>query len=299
MKIKKIFRLIPLMILATPSLVNAATIDVICPESVKENTDFVCNIRGVYDENISSIIVKYRYSNELTYKNIELKDNWQFMLEDNPNATKFAIENEIEKTGDISLADITFNATNAAGKDLYIEFYDFDGTNKNAQVINYSTDSVRKNIHVKSKNNNLKTLLIDNEPIELLENVTDYTYTTTKDKVNISATLSDLSATCENLNREVVLDNDTKEVLYRVYSEEGRLREYKITISKEIENQVNDNNIENQNNNQTESNYENKTSIVNTGDTIYISLGIFMTSLSILLVILSSIKKSKQKKITD
>lgn len=229
MKIRKRIIALILMIMATPSLVSAAIIDVICPEKIKENTDFTCNVRAISDTNINNIIVKYRYSDKILYKSIELKDNWTFLVEDNPSATKFGIKNQTEKVGDISLADITFSAPSIAGEDLYIEFYDFDATNENADIIYFNNNSLRKNIHVKSNNNNLKTLTIDGENIGLNDN-TNYSYNTNKNNITITAELADTNATCENITRTVNLVNGNNIIEYNVVAEDGITKRYTINI---------------------------------------------------------------------
>lgn len=229
MKIRKRIIALILMIMATPSLVSAAIIDVICPDKIKENTDFTCNVRAISDANINNVIVKYRYSDKISYKSIELKDNWTFLVEDNPSATKFGIKNQTEKVGDISLADITFSAPSIAGEDLYIEFYGFDATNENADIIYFNNNSLRKNIHVKSNNNNLKTLTIDGENIGLTEN-TNYSYNTNKNNITITAELSDTNATCENIIRTVNLVNGNNIIEYNVIAEDGSTKIYKINI---------------------------------------------------------------------
>ena len=291
---KKLIALI-LMIMVTPSLVNAATVDVICPEKVKENTDFTCTVKAISDTNINNIIVKYRYSDKITYKNIELKDNWIFLVEDNPSPTKFGLKNETEKTGDITLADITYNASNAEGENLYIEFYDFDATNNNADVISFTNDPLRKNIHVKSTNNKLKTLTIDNENITLEPNQTNYTYTTNKAKVNITAELDDTNATCDNLNRTVNLTKEETTVTYKVTAEDGTEINYTITI---INNNVENSSVEsNTESNNTNNGIVSKTSI-KTGDNLVIKLVIFIGSLLVctIIIILRLIKKKKRLK---
>ena len=297
MQIKKLL-ILTIALLLTPSVVNAASINITCPEKVKENTDFTCTINGTYTENVNHIIVKYRYSDKISYQNIELKDNWTFLLNENPSATKFGIENATEKTGNINIAELTFKATTgSAGKDLYIEFYDFDGSNSSAQVINYTEDPIRKNIHIKSNNNNLKTLTIDNENITLT-NETNYTYTTDKDPVIINATLQDDNAACENLTREVTLNEDTKTVTYAVTAEDGSTKEYKITITK---NQSNTN-IQEDTNSNTNANLINngvtKTTSIKTGDKIKSKFVLLITSILSILIILK-INKNKKRSISE
>lgn len=229
MQIKKIIFLA--ILLVTPLTINAASsINVICPEKVKDNTNFTCSVKGNFDKNVNNIIVKYRYSDELSYQSIELKDTWDFILQDNPSNTKIGLRNDFEIIGETNLADIIFKTQSGSiNKNLYIEFYDFDGTNSSHQAINYSNDPIKKYIRVMSNNNNLKTLTIDGENIGLTEN-TNYSYNANKKNITISAELTDANASCENITRTVNLVNGNNIIEYNVIAEDGSIKKYTINV---------------------------------------------------------------------
>jgi len=306
MKAKYKLILTALLLFITPSFVYAASINIDCPSKVNQGSQFTCTIGGNFNKNVNRILVKYSYNSKITYSNLELLDNWTLSSDESNNNKSFIIENSSDKTGNIQFSKITFNiANNTQGQNLDLQFYGFDATNSSAELIDFNPSIVNKSIHVNSTNNSLKRILIEGNEITLVDSSVVYEFISNKKNITIIGELDSSVATCENLSRNVELNEGENTIIYTVYAEDGTPNTYTFKIIyEEISNTTNpDNNIDNDQSNDSNisnDNNESNTSGLNkyipfTGDNIIFYFSILFICVIILTSVYLALKKKKNK----
>lgn len=311
MKIKYNLLLFSILILFFPSFVYASSIDVECPEKVNQNTSVTCIIKGNFNQNVNHILVKYNYNSKLSYSNLELLDNWVLSSDESNNNKSFIVENNVNKTGSIEFAKITFTiANNTQGQNLDLRFYGFDATNSSAELIDFTPSIVNKSVHINSTNNSLKQVTIDDDVVEINDDILTYDYVTNKKTITMIGVLDSTTSTCEDLSRTIELNEGSNDIVYTVVAEDGTPISYTFKIVYDKDSQGNNENInpngdnnentsldsDNNSNNNNESNGSANPFNPFTGDNIIFYFAILLICVIIIGFVLLGLKKKKNNK---
>lgn len=224
----KFILLLLLFIIPLNAVKASSTIVIDCPSKGNPGSTVTCNLSGVSDKYISSLSAKVSVSGDVEFVSFTTNSIWQ----GNGNNGTIDLYTDANKTGTFGIGTVTLklkaDGTGKTGTVMVSNVVYYDDNFKAIKVADSS-----KNIKIASTNNNLASLSLSGYNLSPVfnKNVYEYKATVDSDKVVISATLEDGSATISGTGTKN-LSYGTNKFSVIVTSEVGTKKEYKLVITR-------------------------------------------------------------------
>ena len=189
MEIKKRILILLIMVLFVPikALAGSVRVDLDCPASANKNSEVICKVSAI-SENSDLTGIQFNYDLKgVTYKEFVVDNNWT-TYSNNINGVSLG-RNETKEKVVVGSLKATMGTTDAT-----LSLIKIQGTNKNYETLN--GDSISKKITIKSDDNYLQSLSIDEVDLNPKFNseVTNYTASCEQEKIKINATANSNAA---------------------------------------------------------------------------------------------------------
>lgn len=233
-------------LLVLPVVVNAAsTVDFSGVVLTTKDSNITYSFRINTDEQIDTLEATLEYDEEVfELVSITKENNWDQSEE---NALSFVsqidysnysqnIDGTLKGKELFSVAKIVFKVIKDDTASS-IKINDIKATNKDGEEVELSKTELSKNVTIKSSDNNLKSLAINDEKIELQEDVLEYELTVDAAIEKISITAVKNSTLSEFVSgfgsRTESLKYGENEILVKLKSEAGTTKTYIIRVTRE------------------------------------------------------------------
>ena len=228
---KKYIKIIILIFLIIPLNAKASSMNLNCPTQTSPGSTVACEITLTSSVPVNGISLKYNIPEEITYKNLEIKDDWEsnYNEKDGLVITK---SNNSQTENKIADLNIKIPKENTLNKEYTISLTDIDLSD-----INYNSESLpdaTATIKVVSDDNTLSSLTITNGKLspKFNKDKTNYTATVDKDSTTITATATDKEAKVTGDIGNKKLNYGANHFTITVTSPLGNTKQYKITITR-------------------------------------------------------------------
>lgn len=222
---KNNLKLLLIIILFSPFMVNAASVSLDCPSIVKAGSELTCSIKINSSDKVVGVEANISVSNGLTYKNYTKAEGWS----GSSSSSTFLIYGG-EVSGEKTLGTYTYTVSSSASGNLTVTLSNVivSDTNGNRLSSNSTTSDI---IKVASTVNTLSSLSISGATIEFSPNVTTYNVTINSEKTTISASATDSYAKINGTgNKNLKYGANKFDIV--VTSEAGTTKIYTINVTR-------------------------------------------------------------------
>ena len=179
-------KLLLLLGLFSPLVVNAATVSLDCPSTAKAGSDVTCSIKITSSEEVGGFQSNISASSGLTYKSYTKASDW---AGDSSSSTFLIYGNKVSGDGKV-LGTYTYTVGSSAIGNLTVTLNNIAVSDTNGDPLS-STSTTNDIIRVISNVNTLSSLTISGATINFSKDVTTYNVEIDSNTTTISATATD------------------------------------------------------------------------------------------------------------
>lgn len=219
-------KLLLLLGLFSPLVVNAATVSLDCPSTAKAGSDVTCSIKITSSEEVGGFQSNISASSGLTYKSYTKASDW---AGDSSSSTFLIYGNKVSGDGKV-LGTYTYTVGSSAIGNLTVTLNNIAVSDTNGDPLS-STSTTNDIIRVISNVNTLSSLTISGATINFSKDVTTYNVEIDSNTTTISATATDSYANVTGTGNKTLKYGSNKfEII--VTSELGTKKTYTINITR-------------------------------------------------------------------